>query len=84
MTTILYITANPKKEEDSNSLRVGRALVESIRQLDSQADIVEIDVYKQPIPLIDSHFLNARSRLAAGEKGAEMQPEGQGGVWKVF
>jgi len=84
MTTILYITANPKKEEDSNSLRVGRALVESIRQLDSQADIVEIDVYKQPIPLIDSHFLNARSRLAAGKSVAELQPEEQAVVRNVF
>lgn len=83
MMTVLYITANPKREEESNSLRVGRALVESIRRLDKQADIVEIDVYRQSIPLIDRHFLQARSRIAAGCATADLPPEEQTVVGNV-
>lgn len=63
MRSYLYISANPKKEEASNSLRVGRALTVAVRRLDPQAHIAEIDVYRQPIPLIDDRFLQARARL---------------------
>jgi len=84
MSTYLYIAANPKKEEESNSLRVGRALIEEVRKRDPGAEIVEIDVYKEPVPLIDSLFLQARSRLAAGADVSELPEEEREAARKVF
>lgn len=84
MRSYLYISANPKKEEASNSLRVGRALTEAVRRLDPQAHIAEIDVYRQPIPLIDDRFLQARARLAAGADVSELPAEEQAVVRDVF
>jgi FMN-dependent NADH-azoreductase len=84
MRTYLYITANPKKEEESNSLRVGRALIEAVRKRDPGAEIAEIDVCKDPLPLIDSLFLQARSRLAAGADVSELPEEEREAARKVF
>ncbi|WP_186438170.1 FMN-dependent NADH-azoreductase [Cohnella terricola] len=75
MKSILYITANPKREELSNSLTVGRRLVNAYRSLNPDAAITEIDVYRQPIPLVNEHFLAARPKIAAGEVPDQLPPE---------
>ncbi|SDD51278.1 Flavodoxin-like fold [Paenibacillus sp. UNCCL117] len=62
LKSILYITANPKSERNSNSLTVGRCLVNAYRLLHPSASVTEIDVYRQPIPLVDEHFLSARQK----------------------
>jgi FMN-dependent NADH-azoreductase len=84
MRSYLYISANPKAEEESNSLRVGRALIRAVRRQDPQARIDEIDVYREPIPLIDGRFLKARARLAAGADVSELPAEEQAVVRDVF
>ena len=65
MRSYLYISANPKAEETSNSLRVGRALIRAVRRLDPQARIDEIDVYREPIPLIDGSWDAFQELMAA-------------------
>ena len=84
MRSYLYIAANPKPEEASNSLRVGRALTEAVLRLDPQARVAEINVCREPIPLIDGLFLQARTRLAAGADVSELPAEEQAVVRKVF
>ncbi len=75
MKSILYITANPKKEEESNSLSVGRRLVEAYRSLHAEATITEIDVFRQPIPLIDEFFVSARHKVSSGMETEQLLPE---------
>lgn len=72
MKTILYIHANPKREEDSNSLTVGRHLVHSALRSGTSLRLVEIDAYKADIPFIDEHFLSARSKLAGGVQAEQL------------
>ncbi len=43
MKKLLYITANPKKEEDSSCKRVGRKLVNEIIKRGKNIEIKEID-----------------------------------------
>jgi FMN-dependent NADH-azoreductase len=75
MKSLLYITANPKPEELSNSLTVGRSLVNAYRSLNPGVAITEIDVYRQPIPLVNEHFLSARSKIAAGASPEQLPLE---------
>jgi len=79
----LYIKANPKREEDSNSLRVGRHLVDAIRSRSDEVVLEEIDVYSHPIPLIDGHFLSAREKMAGGAALEQLDPEERAIVERV-
>ncbi|MED4587010.1 NAD(P)H-dependent oxidoreductase [Brevibacillus choshinensis] len=83
MKSVLYITANPKREEESNSLRVGRHLIETIQALHEDSKIEEIHVYQQTVPLIDGTFLKARDQLASGKDFHELLPDEQDIVRKV-
>lgn len=79
----LYIKANPKREEDSSSLRVGRCLVEAVRRRSERVVIEEIDVYRHPIPLIDGPFLSAREKLAGGSAPDQLEPEERASLERV-
>lgn len=79
----LYIKANPKREEDSNSLRVGRHLADAIRRRPERVVLEEIDVYRQPIPLIDGAFLSAREKVAGGAAPEQLEPEERASVERI-
>lgn len=66
MTRGIFVKANPKRESDSNSLRIGRHLVDAIRRRSEQVVIEELDVYGQALPYIDAPYLSAREKLAGG------------------
>ncbi|GGD50599.1 FMN-dependent NADH-azoreductase [Paenibacillus nasutitermitis] len=74
MKSILYITANPKNEENSNSLTVGRCLVNAYLSLHPGAPVTEIDVFRLHIPLVDEHFLSARQKVSSGAEPEELLP----------
>ena len=59
MAKVLYIKANPKKEEDSYSLAVGRHFINSYKEKNNEDEIIEINVYEYSIPLLDEDVLNA-------------------------
>lgn len=64
MTKVLYIRANPKSEEQSYSLSVGRAFLEAYRKERPQDEIVELDLFQTYIPPIDADVMSGWSRLA--------------------
>ncbi|WP_105615243.1 FMN-dependent NADH-azoreductase [Vallitalea okinawensis] len=70
MNKVLYITANPKSEEQSFSLAAGRELIELYKQNNPNDEVTEIDVYDIDIPYIDAEVFNGWGKLQSG-KGFE-------------
>lgn len=67
MSSLLYITANPKPEHESFSLSVGRAFLNAYRQQKPNDQIIELDLYKLgKIPYIDADVLSGWGKLQQG------------------
>ncbi|MBA4600851.1 FMN-dependent NADH-azoreductase [Thermoactinomyces mirandus] len=67
MANILYITANPKPEQESFSLRLGRNFIEKVKELSPRDEIVEMDLYQTGIPFIDADVFSGWGKLANGQ-----------------
>ncbi len=63
MAKLLYITANPKGEERSFGLSVGRAFVEAYRKEKPQDDVEELDLYHTDVPQIDADVIAGWDKL---------------------
>lgn len=63
MAKVLYITANPKSEERSYGLSVGRAFVEAYRKERPHDDIAELDLYRTEVPQIDADVIAGWDKL---------------------
>lgn len=66
MKKVLYITANPKSEEGSYSLAVGSAFINAYKKQNPGDQIIELDVYKENIPLIDDDVFSGWGKLQQG------------------
>lgn len=67
MATVLYITANPKPENESFSLSVGRAFLDAYRQQMPGDRITELDLYKmEKLPYIDADVFSGWGKLQQG------------------
>ncbi|QXJ36800.1 FMN-dependent NADH-azoreductase 2 [Parageobacillus caldoxylosilyticus] len=75
MAKLLYITANPKREEESYSLSVGRAFLNAYKQQHPQDEIVELDLYRTDIPFIDTDVLNGWGKLQQGQAFEQLSEE---------
>lgn len=75
MAKLLYITANPKREEESYSLSVGRAFLNAYKQQNPQDEIIELDLYRTDIPYIDADVLNGWGKLQQGQSFDQLSAE---------
>jgi FMN-dependent NADH-azoreductase len=66
MSKILYITANPKTEEQSYSLALGKAFLEEYRKSNPNDEIIDVDLYKMEVPLIDEVVFSAWGKFGQG------------------
>lgn len=67
MTTVLYITGNPKSVEESFSLSIGKAFLDAYRQQKPNDQIEELDLYKiDKIPYIDADVFSGWGKLQQG------------------
>ncbi|MGY2895011.1 FMN-dependent NADH-azoreductase [Deinococcus sp. UYEF24] len=64
MTKVLFIKGNPKKTEQSYSLRLGQAYVEAYKAAHADAEVTELDLYEDHIPLIDEEVMTGWGKLA--------------------
>ncbi len=83
MKKVLYITANPQSDERSYSKRTGKYYLEQLK-LKHEVEVIELDVYKTTIPLIDEDVLSAWGMLRGGSafndlSDAQQQKVGQMG-----
>jgi FMN-dependent NADH-azoreductase len=75
MAKVLYITANPKTEEDSYSLSVGKAFLEAYRKESPDDEIITLDVYHTRIPYIDAHVFSGWGKLQQGSAFEHLSEE---------
>lgn len=66
MSKVLYITANPKSKEQSFSLSVGDTFIEEYKRSNPNDEIINLDLYKMDIPLIDEDVFSAWGKLGQG------------------
>jgi FMN-dependent NADH-azoreductase len=71
MSKLLYITANPKSANESCSLKLGQAFLETYREVAPQDEIVHLDLYNMDIPYIDADVFSGWGKLAKGETLSE-------------
>lgn len=77
MAKVLYIWSNPKRMDQSFSLRVADSFVKRYRQLNPSDEIIELDLYNAQIPLIDDDVLKCWDLLRGGCSLNELSSEGK-------
>ncbi|WFD09367.1 FMN-dependent NADH-azoreductase [Tepidibacter hydrothermalis] len=83
MSKILYITANPKSEENSFSLSAGSEFINLYKEQNPNDEIVEIDVYNSDIPLIDKDVLSGWNKIQSGSEFTSLSDEEQRKVSRI-
>lgn len=74
MTKVLYITANPKAEEHSFSLRAGRVFLNAYRNTKPEDEIVLLDLYQSHIPMLDREVFDGWRHLESGDAFEHLSP----------
>lgn len=67
MAQVLYITANPKAKETSNSLGLGDKFLRSYREAKPKDEVVVIDLYNNDIPEIDYDLMTVIGEIKKGK-----------------
>jgi FMN-dependent NADH-azoreductase len=83
MAKLLYITANPKAEEQSFSLSVGRAFLNAYKQQNPQDEIVELDLYQTDIPYIDTDVFSGWGKLQQGHAFDQLSADEKAKVSRI-
>ncbi|TVY08089.1 FMN-dependent NADH-azoreductase [Paenibacillus cremeus] len=83
MGKLLYITANPKADEQSFSLSVARAFLEAYRKEQPGDEIVELDLYQTNIPYIDTDVFSGWGKLQQGKAFDELSGDEQSKVARI-
>lgn len=77
MRKLLYISANPKPEEESASRTVARELVNRIVEKYREIDFEEVDLYARHIPQMKGSYLAGRSAIVSGEARSRLPKDEQ-------
>jgi FMN-dependent NADH-azoreductase len=80
---VLYITANPKADEQSFSLSVGRAFLEAYRKEKPQDEIVELDLYQTHIPYLDTDVFSGWGKLQQGKAFQDLSQDEKAKVARI-
>lgn len=67
MAKVLYVTANPAEESNSYGLQVGRAFIDTYKEVNPDDEVYHLDLYKEYIPHIDADIFNGWGKLQSGE-----------------
>ncbi|NUK30388.1 FMN-dependent NADH-azoreductase [Parageobacillus sp. VR-IP] len=83
MTKVLYITAHPLDDTQSYSMAVGKAFIETYKEVNPDHEIVHIDLYKEYIPQIDADVLSGWGKLRSGKGFEELSSEEKAKVGRL-
>lgn len=53
MTKVLYITAHPHDDTQSYSMAVGKAFIDTYKQVHPDHEVIHLDLYKEPESVMD-------------------------------
>jgi FMN-dependent NADH-azoreductase len=83
MAKILYITAHPHDESQSFSMAVGKAFIETYREVNPNDEIIHLDLYKENIPYIDAAVFSGWGKLSSGQEFTALSAEEQAKVGRL-
>lgn len=83
MPQVLYITAHPHNETQSYSMAVGKAFIESYKEVNPADEIVHLDLYKENIPHIDADVFSGWGKLRSGQAFTELSAEEKAKVGRL-
>lgn len=83
MSTVLYITANPKAEEESYSLSVGRAFINAYKEENPKDEVIELELYRAQVPLLDYDVFHGWKKLQQGLVFEELRGEEQSKIARI-
>jgi FMN-dependent NADH-azoreductase len=66
VSKVLYITANPKSEEQSFGLSVGRAFLDAYKSENPKDEVIHLDLYNTHTPYIDTDVFSGWGKLQQG------------------
>ncbi|WLR51995.1 FMN-dependent NADH-azoreductase [Bacillus tianshenii] len=75
MANVLVVKVNPKKTDQSFSLRLTEAFLNEYKKHNPNDEITEIDLYKEGVPFIDADVLNGWGKFAAQEDLTKAEQE---------
>lgn len=77
MAKVLYITAHPYDDTQSFSMAAGKAFIDTYKEMNTNDQIVHVDLYKQDIPHIDGDVFSGWGKLRNGEAFDNLSSEEQ-------
>ncbi|WP_374722975.1 FMN-dependent NADH-azoreductase [Peribacillus tepidiphilus] len=73
MTKVLYVKANPKRDDQSFSTRLANAFLDAFQTENPDAKVETLDLYNTYLPLIDADVLNGWAKAAANQELTETE-----------
>ncbi|MGG3466307.1 FMN-dependent NADH-azoreductase [Neobacillus pocheonensis] len=67
MTKVLYITAHPHDHTQSYSMAVGKAFIDSYKEVNPTDEVVHLDLYAENIPHLDADVFSGWGKLRSGQ-----------------
>lgn len=83
MAKVLYITAHPHNETQSYSMAVGKAFIDTYKEVNKNDEIVHIDLYNENIPQIDADVFSGWGKLRSGKGFEELSAEEKAKVGRL-
>ncbi|WML43522.1 FMN-dependent NADH-azoreductase [Neobacillus sp. PS3-40] len=75
MAKVLYITAHPHNETQSYSMAVGKAFIDTYKEVNQNDEITHLDLYKENIPYIDADVFSGWGKLQSGQAFDQLSAE---------
>lgn len=83
MTKVLYITAHPHDDTQSYSMAVGKAFIDTYKQVNTDHEIIHIDLYKEDIPQIDVDVFSGWGKLRSGSSFEQLSADEKAKVGRM-
>lgn len=83
MAKVLYITAHPLDETQSYSMAVGKAFIDTYKEVNPNDEVIHIDLYKENIPQIDADVFSGWGKLQSGKGFEELTAEEKAKVGRL-
>lgn len=75
MSKILYITAHPHNETQSYSMAVGKSFIDTYKEVNSNDEVMHLDLYKENIPHLDADVFSGWGKLRSGQGFDQLSAE---------
>ncbi len=83
MAKVLYITAHPHDDTQSYSMAVGKAFIDTYKQVNPSDEVIHIDLYKENIPQIDADVFSGWGKLQSGSGFEELSEQEKAKVGRL-